>query len=465
MEKEQEITVESALKREDAVLDHQSSLEENEGHAQSSHRGKQSFPEVGLFHESLRKLHERILLKSTFMLLGMSALVLGIFSIFWGSAFGQSNRIHNLNVLVVNYDEGVLGRSLVELTEKLGENPSNLGYQTVTPVEYGKQPDAMRGDILEELAWGAIVIQPNASERLFAAINESNFLSSDLVKFYFSEGRQTVVGSVMVPQIIALNETWISNFKPDWIHNLTQTLSSTVISDLLSSNPNFVTFPVSIGLVNVAPVFGDVSAAMLSSGLVFIIIVSFFQIPNFANINVTMLSKVPFLQYMFYRLALNIPFILVLSLSYSLISLAFQQDFTKHFGHRGFPIYWMINFLSMAALGGASDNVVAITMNFLPPALDFWLVFWVAFNSAGLGALELSPEVFKVERAFPLFNAQTAVRTVLFGTKNQLGKNFGILIGWCVVNWLVSFPILYTIKYLKRQKADGATAATSQPEI
>lgn len=431
-------------------------------HPHQSHVSVFIHKQVSLFHESLRELHWNIFVKSVFTLFYMSALILAILSIFWGSTYNRSNRVSNLNIWVMNYDNGAIGESLVSITEGLAAaSPQNLGYQTVTPEQYGKPLSDIETDINNEVAWGALVIQPNASTRLQNAIaNNVSYTPDDVVTFYFSEGRQSsFIDELILPSIASLNDSWGTAFKSDLLNNLTSTLNQTQIGALVTTNPNVITNPVSIALVNTSPIVGDVSAAILSIGLIFLIIVSFFQIPNFAQIQMTMLGKVPFIQYMLYRPFINMITIFMLSLTFSLVSLAFQQDFSKEFGHRGFVIYWMINFMAMWALGGASENVVGIIMNIHPPALGFWLIFWVVMNSStGIYPLELSPGIYHVGRALPIYNAQMAIRTVLFGTRNRLGLNFGVFAAWVVINWLMSFPSMALIKYLKARQAKKAAA-------
>ncbi|KAF5094643.1 hypothetical protein D0Z00_003451 [Geotrichum galactomycetum] len=418
--------------------------------------------QVGLFHESLRGLHWKIFIKSIFTLLYMAALILGILSIFWGSMFNRSDRVSHLNIWVMNYDNGAIGQSLVNITEGLAAaSPKNLGYQTVTPEQYAKPISDIETDINNEVAWGALVIQPNASTRLQNAIaNNISYIPNDVVTFYFSEGRQNnIIDELILPAISRLNDSWSTTFKSDLLANLTSTLNQTQIGAIVATNPNIITNPVSIALVNTSPVVGDVSAAILSIGLIFLIIVSFFQIANFAQIQLIMLGKIPFIQYMLYRPFINMITIFMLSLAFSLVSLAFQQDFTQTFGHRGFMIYWMINFMAMWALGGASENIAGVIIAIHPPAIGFWLIFWVVMNSStGIYPLELSPGIYHVGRALPIYNAQMAIRTVLYGTRNRLGLNFGVFTAWIVINWLVSFPSMAAIKYIKGRQAKKAAA-------
>lgn len=427
--------------------------------------------QVNLFHESLRQVHLAVIIKSGFVLLYMSALIMGILSVFWASMYNRSSRTHNLNVWVIDYDQSTIGQSLVDITSQLGQIPSQLGYQIVTPEEYGKSPDALLYDVHQEVAWGALVIMPNATAELQAAASAaigggSGFSPRNTVQFIYSEGRQnTVINGQVLGLVSSLNNTWRARFESTWTENLTSSLSDSDLGSLLTSDPAVMLNPVSITLTNVAPIgTDDISTAILTTGLIFLIIVSFFQVANFAQVNMIMLGKVPFIQYMLYRPFVNMVSIFMLSLAFSLISLAFQQDFSAHFGRKGFVIYWMINFMSMWALGGASENIVSVIMNYYPPALGFWLIFWVVLNAAtGMSPLELSPGVFKIGRALPVYNAQMAIRTVIFGTRNRLGMNFGILTAWIVINWLMSFPSMATIKWLKgREAAKAAAKAAAQ---
>ncbi|KAF5094393.1 hypothetical protein D0Z03_002101 [Geotrichum reessii] len=440
-------------------------LETNTLRPHQSHASAFIHNQVNLFNESLHQLHLKIIVKSGITLLYMAVLILAILSVFWASMFNRSNRVHNLNIWVMDYDNGPIGHSLINITEGLAAaSPQNLGYQTVTPEQYGKPLSEIEIDINNEVAWGALVIQPNASSRLQNAIlNNTPYDPNQVATLYFSEGRQNIViDEIILPLITNLNDSWVTTYKSDLLTNLTTTFNQSQLGALVSTNPYVITNPVSINLFNTSPVVGDVSAAILSVGLIFLIIVSFFQIPNFAQIQLLLLGKVPFIQYMLYRPIFNMLTIFMLSLAFSLVSLAFQQDFNGYFGHRGFVIYWMINFMAMWALGGASENIVGVIIAVFPPAMGFWLIFWVVINaSTALYPLELCPGVYNIGRALPVHNAQMAIRTVLFGTRNQLGYNFGVLTAWVVVNWLVSFPSMLAIKYIKTRQAKKAAAAAT----
>lgn len=111
----------------------------------------------------------------------------------------------------------------------------------------------------------------------------------------------------------------------------------------------------------------------------------------------------------------------------------------------------------MVALGGASENAAIILFNTFPPGMGFWLIFWVCINAAtSFTALELLPGVYKIGHALPVYNTQMAIRTVLFDTQNELGKNFGVLFAWVAVNYIVSWPCFAFVKWYKAREARKA---------
>lgn len=140
-----------------------------------------------------------------------------------------------------------------------------------------------------------------------------------------------------------------------------------------------------------------------------------------------------------------------ISLAYSLVSLAFQIPFwmppasptevafnATRYGRGSFPVYWMINFVGMIALGLACENVAMIVGQ---PWTALWLIFWVISNvSTAFYTIDLAPGFFKWGYAWPLHNIVEASRSTLFDLHSRIGLNFGILFAWCAVNTLL-FPL------------------------
>jgi len=121
-----------------------------------------------------------------------------------------------------------------------------------------------------------------------------------------------------------------------------------------------------------------------------------------------------------------------ISLFYSLLSLAFQVDFNRYFGASGFVIFWMLNWIGMLSVGLALESMITIlTTKFIP----FFMLLWIMVNvTVSAMPIEVLPILFRYGYATPFYNISHGMRTVLFGTKNSLGLNFGILIVWVAIS-------------------------------
>lgn len=151
-----------------------------------------------------------------------------------------------------------------------------------------------------------------------------------------------------------------------------------------------------------------------------------------------------------------------ISLAYSLVSLAFQIPFWKPsasptevafnataYGRGSFPVYWMINFVGMMALGLACENVAMLVGQ---PWTALWLIFWVISNVAtAFYSLDLAPGFFRWGYAWPLHNIVEASRSTLFDLHSRIGLNLGVLFAWVAVN-TVLFPLAC---YFQRWKMEN----------
>ena len=64
----------------------------------------------------------------------------------------------------------------------------------------------------------------------------------------------------------------------------------------------------------------------------------------------------------------------------------------------------------------------------------YFLSFWIVVNVASsFTSLEVMPDFYAYGYGFPFFNSIQGARTIIFGTKSHLGRNFGILLAWMVI--------------------------------
>ena len=143
----------------------------------------------------------------------------------------------------------------------------------------------------------------------------------------------------------------------------------------------------------------------------------------------------------------------MLSLAYSLVSAAFQINFygdnpvsspvestvttgnyknPSAYGNGSFPIYWMLNFFGMIALGLACENMAMIVGQ---PWTGCWLIFWVITNVAtAFYPIDIEPGFYKWGYAWPLHYVVQGSRQIIFDLRETLGIDFGVLIAWGAVN-------------------------------
>jgi hypothetical protein len=151
-----------------------------------------------------------------------------------------------------------------------------------------------------------------------------------------------------------------------------------------------------------------------------------------------------FWQLIVWRWVATVASYLFVSLTYSLVPLAFGVPFWRApgpatepsvnataYGRGSFIVYWLLNFVGMTALGIACENAAMVLGQ---PWTALWLIFWVITNVAtSFYSLELAPAFFGWGVAWPLHNVVEASRQIIFDLKSNIGVNFGVLIAWAAV--------------------------------
>lgn len=200
---------------------------------------------------------------------------------------------------------------------------------------------------------------------------------------------------------------------------------------------------------NLRPLYPYTGIPAVSIGLIYLIILSFFSFSFYLPIHMQYLSpkghpplKLP--QLILWRWCATIAAYIFLSLAYSFVSLAFQVNFSHPnpvtsptqltaTAHGTFPVYWLLNFSGMLALGLAFSVVGA-------PWMGIWLIFWaITYVATSFYAIEIAPAFYRWGYAWPLHSVVEGSRAVLFDLHSGLGLNSGVLIAWGAVNTLV-FP-------------------------
>ncbi|TFY61383.1 hypothetical protein EVG20_g7085 [Dentipellis fragilis] len=395
-----------------------------------------------------RALHLKILSLACVLII---LCILSVLSIYWGSLWSPTNHVHNLNGYVVDFDGGQIGAFVTQAVMNSTGQPTQMSWSVVSPSLYPNGQNDLVDAVVDEKAWVIVAINAGASSNLNSAATsaDESYNGPLAVTVYVEEARnENAYRTIIRPLVQDLMQNAFQRFDVQFTRQLVAT--NVNITNLAANAPNVLLQPAFYTLYNTRPFDFPVAAAVDYVGLIYLLILSFM----FTMFNQSGRTEASHLQdrlalgpLVVYRAFIPIIAYFFISCFYSLLSVAFQLPFDRVYGHGGFVIYWMMSWLGMCALGMAVEAMVTIlTVRFIA----FFLIIWLIANvSVCFFPIPLLPGVFRYGYATPFYNVQRAVRTIVFGTKNQLGLNFGVQLAWIAVS-LITMSALQT---LQRRKA------------
>lgn len=356
-----------------------------------------------------------------------------VLSCFEGVFHNIQANLKSLTVYVVDFDGQVapyldgtplVGPQIVQATEAIAQsNRPHLGYVTLPPSDFNDDPVAVRQAIYDFKAYAAIVINANATALLRQAVEQGNssYDPNGAVQVIYVTARdQTTIPTYMVPQFVAFEKAMVAKIGSSWAQSVLQ--NSTLSPETVAKAPQALSPAIGFTTIDLRP-FGPATVTpWVSIGLIYLIIIAFFSFSFFLPIHMKYISPrghppLHFHQLIIWRWFATVAAYFVLSLSYSFVSLAFQIPYNNPpasptepainpnaYGNGTFLVYWMVNFIGMAALGLACENVA---MALGQPWTAIWLLFWVITNvSTGFYNLDLSPGFYRWGYAWPLHHGK-----------------------------------------------------------
>ncbi|KAF8153412.1 hypothetical protein B0H34DRAFT_800617 [Crassisporium funariophilum] len=359
--------------------------------------------------------------------------IFAVFSIYWGSLWKVP--AHPLEGWIVDFDGGQVGEAVVQ-------DLSGMSGRRRT----GREKRAH-------------LVNPDASSRLEDAINnpDPSYNGSEAITAYGEEGRNENAYRAFIRPIV---QSSLDRITTTFATQLALRLSSvTNLGSLMATSPQTVVSPISYRIVNLVPFSQPVASAVSFVGLIYLLILSFFIMIGSGARQASGIDEI--LRYrsiVALRLISSFVAYFFLSLFYSLLNIAFQLNLTATFGHAGFLVFWMLNWVGMLSVGLALEALFTVlTARFIP----FFLIFWIILNvSVCVYPIETLPRIYRYGYAGPFYNISKAIRTIAFGTKNRLGLNFGVLLVWVLIS-CITLPILQWFVRRKRvAEASTDLAAT-----
>jgi hypothetical protein len=435
----------------------------------------------------------------TIIVLVLCIFVLGVLSIYWGALFRIKDNLRNATIAVVDFDgqlspyentEAIVGPFVADAVRRAAGLPQALGYKFHQPAAYDNDPAAVRRAVHHDDIWGAIIINANATALLRAAVELGNttYDPRGACQLIYNQARDVEAeNQYIIPTLLSLASSITTSFGGLWTELVLT--NSSLSASTYASSPQALSPGIDFTVIDIRPFDPPVAIPAVSIGLIYLIIIAFFSFSFFMPIHGLFLNPtqptphppIKFTHLICWRYFATIVAYFFLSLAYSLVSLAFQIPFSNQpvdgatrfptdasvpnanlIGHATWPVYWALNFVGMAALGLPLE-IAAMLLPNQQPWTSLFLIFWVITNvSTGFYALELAPSFYRWGYGWPLRQIVFGSRSLLFGTRQELGLNFGVLSAWVVVATLIWVPSCFILRRrMMRQKAGGGGGSGS----
>ncbi|KAF8886305.1 hypothetical protein BD779DRAFT_1530650 [Infundibulicybe gibba] len=355
-----------------------------------------------------------------------------VLPIYWGALW--KTPAHNLSGWVVDFDGGQIGQSSIR---GLQAAPGSRITWTVLPAsDFPEGSTQVRDAVLHHKAWIAVTINSGATSNLLRAVSAPNasYDGSEALTVYAEEARsENAFRSLIRPSVQAALQLSTQTFAVEFAKQVAS-LPSTNLTTLLTVSPQTLITPVSYKLLNLIPFDAPVASTVTFVGMIYLLILSFFMVMicNAARTAGGLERLLTLKSLIILRLSCMIAACFILSLFYSLLSVAFRLPLDRVFGRCGFLVFWMLNWTGMLSVGLALDSLLTVMG---PSFLPFFMILWIIANvSVCFLPIDTLPGVFHYGYGFPFYRISTATRTIVFGTKKSLGLDFGVLIAWVVLS-------------------------------
>ncbi|KAJ7147897.1 hypothetical protein C8R43DRAFT_925992 [Mycena crocata] len=390
--------------------------------------------------------------------MAIAIVIFTCFSIYWGSLWRTPH--HPLPGWIVDFDGGAVGQTVSAALAGITPGNTGVSWQVLSASQFPEGTAQIQDAIVQEKTWYAVTINSGASANLNAAVSAANasYDSSTAITFFGSEARNENIyrqhSRIVSGQLDAITHQFALQF----IKNIS---SSANIATLLSTAPQLIARPIYSTTDNLRPFDVAVASAVTFVGLIYLLILSFFivMVSGAAREVSGLESRLALGSLIRVRITTSFVAYFFVSLIYTLLSRAFQLPFSRYFGPAGFVIFWMLNWIGMLACGLALEAMITLlTARFVP----FFLIVWIITNvSVCVFPLQVLPHIYRYGYAFPFYNISRAVRSIIFGTKNDVGLNFGVLIAWVALS-CITLPLF---QWFVRRRQVAAAQSKTAPQI
>ncbi|KAJ5950440.1 uncharacterized protein N7479_008853 [Penicillium vulpinum] len=391
-----------------------------------------------------KELRPRFLPAVVAMFFFLQILFLVNMSYLYATQFRSTTRYHNFNLLYVDYDGGIIGKSLSDAYRQLQGD----GFPTVLsgPSNEYPQVEDIREAVCRGDYWGAIYTTEGGSAALASALENGSSPPTSLTYIWngvrypvFSQG---AVYSNFLKLIEVTRSTYYANNG-----------SSVAASANLSNPATLKTFldPIHVEEINIKGTEQGAKVFYNTVSMVMPIIQQFFFVLTLNGIS-TSFGAFTKLSWKANGLIRGVASTLY-TFTGSLVMTGYIWAFRETWGQRGsrFVLTWFILWLLMHINFLLFDIATAfIPIQFMP----FLVLTWVILNVAStLSPFELSPGFFRWGYALPSHEAyEVLIQIWSGGCNNRLYRALPIMFSW----WVVGITIAV---YAMQHRCKTAVAA------
>ncbi|KAG2163301.1 hypothetical protein VTO58DRAFT_110815 [Aureobasidium pullulans] len=365
---------------------------------------------------------------ASFMLLQILFLV--NMSYLFGSLFKSEHRVHNLNILTVDYDGGVIGKSLQGAITQLKADT----FPTFDIESSSKYPEVE--DIVQAVRrgdhWAAVFTHAGASERLAAALEGGDAAAAydptNTITYVWNQVRYPAVEDATIKssmsQLVAVARIAYNHMNGTGALQALNKNDPAALQAFLN--------PIQGGDINIMPTTQGTRVLYNTVAMVMPIIMQFFFLMaiNGVSAEFNLYSHLPMLNNGIIRLVLSLSYTFVGSLCWAGYIWAFREDWSVGAGQ--FFCTWVIIWLFMHINFAVIDVATGfIPMKFLP----FFVLTWVILNvTSTIWPFELAPGFYRWGYALPAHEVwQVLIQIWSGGAVDRLYQALPILFTWEIV--------------------------------
>jgi hypothetical protein len=384
-------------------------------------------------HPSVRPFRLAFLKAASINFLILQVLFLGLYSYIFGSLFQQNEKVHNLNVVFVDYDHGSVGDSIRTAYEQL-KGPGFFTLKEKSPTQFATEQE-LRTQVCHMDYWAALFVNAGSSARLAAAIagNLTSFDNTNLVEYIWDE----VPYSATTDDVIVFNMVTLSAAAQ--VAYLTNTTTEPLKSLDSSSSVAIgaAAQPWSLTANDIKET--SQGSRLIYNTLVFILVMlqEFFYLGNINGLflQTKLFIRVKARRAIFFRTLLSVLFTFIGSLVTVGAIWAFRNGWPVN-GNQ-FVLSWMVVWL-LAHVNFLVFDCLSIWLP--PPYFPVAMFSWVVISITSiLLPFSLSSAFYRVGYALPVHEAYVTLLDIWSGgCYPRLYISLPILFSWELAAWCLS---------------------------